>query len=387
MEDFRRSMLVTFLCILMCCHGVFSEDTLFGFDQISNGFKNQGTHLLQRDLYPMSLPLYRALLSGRVPVSTLRAMAIRYVENRYGSNLATPFLRVSNARPYHLTQTLYNLHVLFEEMAKVIGSGIEETIDKRVYTFVSEHSCNCSFFYVDEEGIPTGLAVDVLEAVCKEAGKICKLQVLGLIHCITDVKGQPLRAAPGLLARQFDACIGFAYNSGLKHIVSVSDSFVQYHGESQFFVRTGNPGKFDPSDVTGRKVVFFRTWDSNYRCLLEHGVNGVNTEFLDNAVYLDRADDLLFYMDKYKVDAVFGLEMPLENGEWALIGGTPDGLEPIGDVMHCAEGVGVVSRKDSPVTQWFNEALRTLKKNGKFAAICRDAKTKHRKMDVIECEY
>ncbi|XP_070570554.1 uncharacterized protein [Ptychodera flava] len=288
-----------------------------------------------------------------------------------------------------LTMTLLLLRYFYNGMIQAAVQDVKKQRDDRVYIFQIYESCSCPFFYLEDGGGMKGLAIDVIEEVCRVAGKVCKFKLIYFTEClINDAEGK-LMAGKGLFGRNFDACVGFSRNKEFENILSMSDSIWKYGGESQFFVKTGNPRNFDPRNITGKKIIFINSWQSTIRCLVEHKVTGADSLMPSQLVFLNGTQQLMDQFDKHKADAVFGLELVVGKGEdvqLELLGGTPKGLEPIGDVIHCAEGVTISSRKDSSVTEWFNDGLRKIKKSGKYAKICREAEIKHGKMGQVDCE-
>ncbi|XP_070532977.1 uncharacterized protein [Ptychodera flava] len=122
-----------------------------------------------------SHPILRALLSDRVPTSTVRVMMTRYLtELDLGYSQTLAAVRMVNHRRDQLAQTLMFLRMLLDEMTEATKDIQSKG---RVYTFqVEGWGCNCSLYYRDERGQMRGFFVDVVLEVCKEAGKICKLQ-------------------------------------------------------------------------------------------------------------------------------------------------------------------------------------------------------------------
>ncbi|XP_070532907.1 uncharacterized protein [Ptychodera flava] len=169
----------------------------------------------------------------------------------------------------------------------------------------------------------------------------------------------------------------------------MTDSLIGYSGNSRFYVKKENVDKFDPTDVTGKKIVFYDGWHSKPRCLKKHNV--VGTDSITFRPIILRRRDVPYFLEKNEVDAVFALEFPVQDdkgGHLEIVGGTPAGFVPVGDTMYCTpDGAGLAARKDNDVTKWFNETLRRMKRNGKFAALCKESEMRHGKMGPIGCKY
>ncbi|XP_070539693.1 uncharacterized protein [Ptychodera flava] len=301
-----------------------------------------------------------AMVSKRVPVTVGRAMLSRYAS---------------------------------QQMAKTMGNTIldrlKEQADDRTYTFVDDADCNCSLFYVDEHEHETkGFFKDLVLEVCKEAGKKCIAQHMPYEMCLNSGTSTDFEAAGrGILSRHFDGC-GVTKTSEIVHTMALSDTWMKYGGESRFFVPVGNPGNFNPNDIRGKTVGFINGWYSNRRCLVDNKVMGAATLPLHQIQMFDVPPDLSGGFENNEIDAAFALLWPSkEDGleQAGMISGTPPGLEPIGDVMRCTDGVHLGVRKDSGVLEWFNAALRRLKATGKYAEICRKAQIEHGARGPVEC--
>ncbi|XP_070539769.1 uncharacterized protein [Ptychodera flava] len=223
---------------------------------------------------PLQSQRLLAMMTGRVHVPVARAMMSRYV-NQYGFGT---FLRpaIQNVRS---RRDLALSMIMFLHMAKTVGNTIidrlQEEADSRIYTFADEAFSNSSWFYVDEQDHELkGFFTDVVLEVCKEANKKCVMQDVPYNMCLrTDPSSDLEAAGVGLLAGYFDGC-AFTKTIELVHTVKLSDKFMNYGGESRFFVPVGNPGNFDPNDISGKTIGFMKGWYSTRRCLVANNVDG-----------------------------------------------------------------------------------------------------------------
>ncbi|XP_070534052.1 uncharacterized protein [Ptychodera flava] len=389
METVNRALfIVTGVCLLT--QALCSEESLLDKDVCQTPLNGPIEQLLcylgNGDVH---VPSSRVLTSSTIPMSIQRVRIRNYLTNRYQYDLGNRLqltlanMRFMNRRRAYLAETLLFLHILEDEMTKAIS---EMENDDKIYTFQHQIECNCPFFYIDDDGSTKGFYLDILQEICREAGKTCMLQYLPFTHCLTEGENGNLAGGKGLLGRTIDACF-VAMNKEIANIFWTSHSFWKYSGTSQFIVKEGNPENFNSRNITGKKVVFLEGWHSNNRCLRDNKVVGADTLQYERIVV--PYSYLPYYLENNEVDAVFALTLPVGEGSdqrFELLTGTPVGFEPLDDVMHCAEGVGAVARKDSSLIKWFNEALMKLKKSGKYAALCEDAKKKHGKMGRIDCE-
>ncbi|XP_077998295.1 L-arginine-binding protein-like [Glandiceps talaboti] len=300
-------------------------------------------------------------------------------------------------------QDLIRSLVMFGVMGKEMGKTILETVqreqDNKMYTFQMDKRLDNPLAYIDDDMQIRGFSIDVLNEVCKEAGKHCQHIFEPFVKCIAHHAGE-LLAGPGLLGANFDACLLVFHSVDLDNVVHFSESYWKYEGQSRFYVEKGNPKNFDPADIKGRRIGFFRSWQSNRNCLVRHHVVGVETLYQSHIVYFDSILEAHQNFEDDKLDALFMLEFPKYRKEvadgdgdgdgddkdvWALLE-IPLDLEPIGDVLTCAEGVHVTTHKGSQLLDWYDKAFRKIKENGKYDALCHRAKTKHGHKGPIHCE-
>ncbi|XP_070539683.1 uncharacterized protein [Ptychodera flava] len=281
----------------------------------------------------------RAMMSERVPVSVARAIINRY-ENQHGSGVVlSPVLRnLQNREDFLLTL------LILQQMRNTIGTTILDGLQKqdtdRTYSFTAD-ACNCSLYFVDETDHKVkGLVPDLIEEVCKEAGKRCTLEYAPYDKCHVGGIGTEYEAAGvGLLSRQFDGC-PVTKNAEMSRAFGFTDRLLEYDGPSRFFVPVGNPGNFNPKDITGKTIGVIKGWNSNLRCLLENKVKGTKALTSKQLRAMGGISELSRAVLDNQIDACFVLLWPngdVDEEHAGMIGGTPDGLEPVGDVFRCSE--------------------------------------------------
>ncbi|XP_070562974.1 uncharacterized protein [Ptychodera flava] len=372
--------------------------TSFFLGLLVNGFTDGNDHVHDvleklglpsgRSMDNESAGLLRVLLSGRVPVSMSRAMMFRYFQKR---GLHTPVLPI--LRGLHGQEDFAMTLVMFNQIQK----GLEKALldkrkavqDDRVYLFQAEPLLNSSIYYLDNTETK-GFFPDLVEEVCKEAGKKCLLTYDTYDRCHTsDLQGYDYEGAGrGLLGKYYDGCL-LSANSELANAVAFSDMLIGYSSPSRYFVPTGNPGNFNPNDISGRNIGFIIGWESNFRCLRENNVVGSRLKG-PHQIFVQDTQKLIKSFRNQKIDAAFvalNPEYGTEEEDLSMFGGTPVGLEPVGDVWHCGDGMALATRKDSQVLKWFNATLRKMKKSGKYAEVCRKARIEHGHMGETECLF
>ncbi|XP_070550732.1 uncharacterized protein [Ptychodera flava] len=310
-----------------------------------------------------SAGLLRVLLSGRVPVSMSRVMLLRYFDKRGFHTPALPILRGLHGRE-DLAMTL----IMFNQMENALLDKVETVRDDKVYLFQADPLLNISLFYL-ENTKTKGFFPDLLKEVCKDAGKKCKIVYDTYNRChMSDDRYDYEGAGQGLLAKHFDGCL-LSVNSELANAVALSDRITNYNAPSRFFVPTGNPGNFNPNNITGRKIGFIHGWESNFRCLRENNVVGARL-LGPHQIFSQDIYKLLNNVKTQQIDAAFVALAPeygVDDEDLRMLGVMPVDVEPVGDVLYCGDGDALATRKDSRVIKWFNASLRRLKKSGKYA--------------------
>ncbi|XP_070543896.1 uncharacterized protein [Ptychodera flava] len=333
---------------------------------------------------PDSPPFLHAVMSGRVSVPVARVMLSRYQLDNGGYMI--PVIRGLQSRE-DLLLTLIMFHQMRSAVDNTLLDGLTKEKDDRTYIFLVDAVCNCSLHYASGQEIK-GFFPDLLDAVCKEAGKKYILQPGDYRWCHGTVPGTDFEVAgKGILSGQYDGCI-VTKTSGIVQAMALSDSWMKYGGESRFFVPVGNPGNFDPNDLRGKNIGYVNGWYSNGRCLIQNMVKGAESLKLNQTHYFEFPAGFLEGFEAKKIDAAFGLLWVGENGDYrkaGILGGTPTGLEPIGEVINCSEGLHLGTHKGSRVMEWFNAALRKLKKSGKYAKVCEKAKRDHGAWGTVDC--
>ncbi|XP_070542376.1 L-arginine-binding protein-like isoform X2 [Ptychodera flava] len=253
--------------------------------------------------------------------------------------------------------------------------------EERVYTIATFLGCDCMYEYIDEDGIYRGFHVDLLNAVCREAGKKCVNQVVPQSACLTHRSGEIPHAGSAILGKQIDICLGWSKTSARTLSVDYTEPFVRFETEVLFVVKSGNPNNFDPNDIRGKKIGFEDGYFTDKICLLHarHRIVGVDTMQPHQEVYKDNFKILLEDVRHDRIDAFFAI-----SGRIAPY--LKDEFEFIGDDVGCVteKSFHGIKRKDNPLT-WFDETLKAMKENGKYHALCHQANIDHGHKGKIDC--
>ncbi|XP_070539688.1 uncharacterized protein [Ptychodera flava] len=356
-----------YLAITVLLFIVSAEGSLFNYVGYHDDPFHFGTdyrpkyHDLQNNLKtiigisPESPRFLLAMISGRISVPVARAMLSRYVsQHGFDGNLLSAIRGLRNRED--LILNLLMLHQTTSTLESTIMDGLKKEQDDRIYTFMVDSLCNCSLYYADErDGTMKGLWPDMINA--------------------------------GLLSRQFEGC-PVGNTSGIARAFALGERVLDYNGPARFFVRTGNPGNFNPNALEGKRIGVIKGWYSNRQCLIESGKEGTEILASEQIRVFENREGFLASIKKNQIDAAFILVWPIQgvdDEDAEMLGGTPAWLEPIGDIFSCSDGVFMGARKDSTMLKWFDATLRKMKENGKFAKVCMDAQIKHGDKGRIDC--
>ncbi|XP_077863413.1 arginine-binding extracellular protein ArtP-like [Saccoglossus kowalevskii] len=219
-----------------------------------------------------------------------------------------------------------------------------------------------------------GFSLDLINAVCEEAGRNCEIQYDLDINCFAH-DGRHFLLGEGLISKQYDACMSWYKTKDRTHVAAFSEPYWKINNIYHLYVPSDNPNDFDPNNIAGKKIGFKNGWTGGHTCLED--VGGADTMTHE---YVIQMKDLFNKLGKGELDAVFVLD---GFAKYYL----KNGFQKIGEGIKCAEpGIfHAVARKDNDVTDWFSETLREMKTNGKYYALCNKAKQDHGSKGPINC--
>ncbi|XP_002740350.1 uncharacterized protein LOC100376898 [Saccoglossus kowalevskii] len=309
----------------------------------------------------LPLPLLRALATGNTSPSIVRALiARRVMESNDGENLLPKLLVV-------------------RKIASELGKQIIDELktrkqSERVYTFAMAPTCDCALDYIGDDGALKGFTIDLIEAVCREAGQNCEVQYDPDSKCFAHDDHHFL-LGEGLISKQYDACMNWFKTKDRTHVAAFAEPYWKVENINHLYVPNGNPGDFDPTNIAGKKIGFVDGWTGGQSCL--ENIAGADTM---TPVYLVDRRQLFNTLGEGELDAVFIMDgyakYYLENG-----------YQKISEGIKCAEASfnHAIARKDNDVTEWFSETLKEMKANGKYYALCHKAKQDHGSKGPINC--
>jgi len=326
-------------------------------------------------------PIARAMMANNVPLPLMRAMMMRRMAQGGGPPFAPAMM--GGQQPPQLLRSLVLFRILGEKMGKRILEELENRItDARVYTFVTSLSCDCALEYVDADGNMAGFHIDLAKGVCEAAGKKCEVIYDASSNCYTHHSGEHSRAGIGILAKHYDGCLGWMKTHEREHSVAFTAPYWKEGSSSHFYVKSGNPKGFDPTNIQNSHIGFVDGWASDKICLKSHKDDVVGTDHLDDpnvSEFVNNKEELYKELMDEKIDAVFVLDSLVENYNHLNI-------EQIGEDLPCGSGHShIMVRKDSHVPEWFDSTLAAMQESGKYYQLCRQAKQNHGAKGEINC--
>ncbi|XP_070569211.1 uncharacterized protein [Ptychodera flava] len=319
-------------------------------------------------------PLARALGSDNAPPPILRAMLMKRLMTGQG-----PLQQAGGESPM---RNLLMFRILGQKMGeKIIEKAVDLKEEHRVWTFQTTLSCDCALEYVDEHGKMQGFALDLVNEVCKEAGRKCVITYDDSSHCYTHHHGEHSRAGVGLLGKNYDVCLNWMKTEERGHSVGFTRSYWKEGAESHFYVKAGNPHGFDPHKLAGTRIGFVDGWAADPYCLKHHSSEEQIAEIKRDKptlVYED-SEGLIDHLSTDKLDAVFVLDAYVSKAQQL-------GFEPVGDAVLCGSGYSHgMTRKDSHAIAWFDETLNHMFDTGAYYKLCKHAKDVHGHKGDIKC--
>ncbi|XP_072047794.1 uncharacterized protein [Amphiura filiformis] len=242
--------------------------------------------------------------------------------------------------------------------------------DDRIWVVAIGHAAE-SLEYIDElSGQIEGFDVDIVNAVCRIAGKNCRFSADVYTRCWDSQVGEAQRGGVGLYSGFYDACTGWFHTYLRDRTFQFSDPFSTIEGEKVgFFVKPGNPRNFTYQDISGKKIGFLDGYSSDESCVARQDIQGVPIPPENVIHYLDR-EQLVAGIQNEEVDAGFDPVVYLKDS---------DMVEVIpGFTAQCAiAGQSMMMRKDNTMWEWWNPAFAKLRASTEYKRICRDLLEQH----------
>ncbi|XP_014666167.1 PREDICTED: uncharacterized protein LOC106808106 [Priapulus caudatus] len=253
------------------------------------------------------------------------------------------------------------------------GGGVAVSYDK-LWMFAIGHDFS-PYEYQNDQGYTQGFNVDLIDAVCREAGVKCSTVYDDYNNCWNGVPGKHPLPGPGLMGRWYDACTGWSQHASRLNSVGFTNPWTGT-GKPSFMILKNNPDGFNNRDVTGKKIGFLDGWIGDENCLTRQTAISGNQLTLGQIKHYKDLADAMKAMQSKEIAALFhSTGITYDQARYEFIG-----VES--DYTSCTiAGLSMMTRKDSALAMWWNPAFGRIKEKGIFQRICEDATKNHIKTD------
>ncbi|XP_070561751.1 uncharacterized protein [Ptychodera flava] len=298
-----------------------------------------------------------------------------------------------------LVRNMFLFRLLGKRMGERFLKEVRETKEShRVYTFAASLFCDCALEYIDDHNEIRGFSLDVVNAVCKHAGKNCAVMYDTRSNCYSHVHGEHSRAGDGLMNHYYDACMTWIRSHERERSVAFTEAFAHVEHNAHFFVKKGNPDGFDMNNIGDKHIGFLNGWVSNEYCLAhvaegheedleefghedteEHTFKGAHLH-PDQAHYYETREELFTNVESGELAAAFLIDPSPAEAD-------AHGFEKLGEDVACGLGgtLHMMTRKDSNVPEWFSEHLHMMKESGEYYGLCTKSQHEHAAKGDFDC--
>ncbi|XP_072040996.1 uncharacterized protein [Amphiura filiformis] len=235
----------------------------------------------------------------------------------------------------------------------------------RVWTIAIPFFVSSNLAYYDiATGKYGGYYVDVMDAVCKAAGKNCLFVASGGSTCWETSEEYGARGGVGLYSQYYDACVGYSPTFTRALAFDFADSIVP-QTQAFFYVLPGNPNNFNWRDLRGKRIGFPTGWYTDPDCVARYADKIQGAKLDSSQIIYYSFEDIYGALQRREIDAGF-FTNELED--------LANRLEVASDkITTCTTaGDALMIRKDNPISEWFNPALRTGLRSREYREICKD---------------
>uniref|UniRef100_A0A0B6ZXS1 Solute-binding protein family 3/N-terminal domain-containing protein n=1 Tax=Arion vulgaris TaxID=1028688 RepID=A0A0B6ZXS1_9EUPU len=243
-----------------------------------------------------------------------------------------------------------------EKMSKELSAIMRASqpfIPEKLWKFVVSGRI-APYSYLNDEGTLVGFTKDMLDTVCERAGKKCALLLAQVPECTVRI-GELLYPGRGLMEGWFDACTGYFNTQDRENSWDFTSPYLV--SNASFYVRKGNPSKFDPdsADYSSFIIVYQATSITNKHCL-----NRLYKKFNQIIVVEDKESAIALIKNK-TADTWFTKEVDVSQ------------LEQLPQRFHCENvGTSIMTRKGSDLPSWWNVAFEEFFSTGEYTSFCEE---------------
>ncbi|KAK6180147.1 hypothetical protein SNE40_012348 [Patella caerulea] len=218
-------------------------------------------------------------------------------------------------------------------------------------------------FEDERVGVLNGFEVEVVKKVCQTANKTCATTISPYAECVRTIDNH-FYPGRGIMSGWFDACPGYTITHD--RINSMDFTLPYYKTHAKFAVAPGNPTNFTLEKLASSTLTHLSGSYTNEQCLGRLGYIVANVTI---SYSLPQARESILTGES---DVLFSPR------------GRIPGLWVLRETLHCdLGGVGVMVKKGSELTRWWDEAFTAIYYNGEYEQICNKWRADYR--NSIKC--
>ncbi|XP_014662488.1 PREDICTED: arginine-binding periplasmic protein-like isoform X2 [Priapulus caudatus] len=242
---------------------------------------------------------------------------------------------------------------------------------KKTWLFAIGHDYS-PFEYVNDQGYTDGFNIDLISAVCAEAGMQCHTVYLEYPTCWNSIPGKHPVPGEALMGNWVDACTGWYVVQERLNSVAYSTSFMK-NIKANFIVKK-NDNSFNPNDLRGKTIGFQDGWVNDEKCLLRQNNIANNDLAVAQIKHYTHSEEAYKALDNNEIAAFFhSLDALVDLTKYKWIGA---------QYSCMLKGMSMMIKKGSKLAQWWDPAFNNVKEKGVYRKICKEAETKHARDEV-----
>ncbi|XP_071499383.1 uncharacterized protein [Diadema antillarum] len=250
--------------------------------------------------------------------------------------------------------------------------------EEKVWTF-AVGSTYLNFHYIDDvwDDEVSGFDVDMVRTICSVANKKCRIVMDVDSNCWLSQKGEEARGGNGLMGGWYDACVGWAQTHERRRIFAFTEPYTKPI-PSVFFVNTAQKNSFDPQDMAGKRIGFLEGYADDEHCLNRQSSADIQNLPLKMAQisHFSSLDDAAAALKNNTVDAIY-------TTQYTVISDGVVEAANSGSYNCSTRGRSVMTRKDSGLEEWWNEAWTHTWETKYYNLMCQSLQIRHGGVDGL----
>ncbi|XP_071854675.1 putative ABC transporter arginine-binding protein 2 [Apostichopus japonicus] len=261
-----------------------------------------------------------------------------------------------------------------------ISSGSSED---KIWMFQIGHYQSNTQYLDEASGTIQGYNVDVVNAVCQIANKNCELVYDVYGNCWESQVGETARGGFGIMARWYDACVGWTNTYDRARTFRFSDDFEKPVLNALWIKKGGSLPSFP--DLAGLKIGFNDGWQADEHCLSRYSdlLRGFDSSDSSQVLHYVTEEDIKTALVNDEIDVFFA-----SIRSYTLDDPRIEILWNPGENRCIRGGLGMMMQKDQvELETWWNTAFDRLRTTGQYNDICDRLKTAHGDQPGLDPEY